>query len=444
MFKEKDFPPGALSIIKTLNNKGFRCYLVGGCIRDLLMKNKPQEWDLTTDALPRDIQGLFDKVVPTGIEYGTVTIILSDGYYEVTTFRADERYVDGRHPENVRFTKNLEEDLKRRDFTVNAMAYNPFTSEFIDLFNGKKDLKDKIIKTVGDPVKRFSEDGLRPIRACRFAAQLKFEIEKNTFKAISQSLNIIRKVAPERVKDEVVKILKTDKPSMAFELMRQSGILDIFIPELSDCFEVEQPPKFHKYDVYWHSLYSCDAAPKDNLVVRLASLLHDIAKPICKKEYTFYNHDRVGKEMTEKILKRLRFSNEIIARVSVLIINHMFDYRDEWKDATVRRFIRRIGVENLDDLFLLRIADTKAMEREIDNKYLSKLKKRINKVLDEEAALHIKDLKIDGSDVMEVLNISPSPKVGEILNYLIEKVLDDPSLNTREKLIEIIKKHGKK
>lgn len=437
---------GAADIVKALKARGFRAYLVGGCIRDSLLGREPDEWDITTNAKPDQVSNptivgkLFEKVVPTGIEYGTVTVLLPDGQYEVTTFRSDERYVDGRHPANVTFTDDIHKDLSRRDFTINALAYDPETKELIDDFEGQKDLKNKKIRTVGNPVERFSEDGLRPVRACRFAAKLEFEIEPETFDAIPKTLEIVKKVAPERIHDELVKMLSAEKPSMGFELMRKSRLLRLIIPEFEDCYGVEQPPQYHKYDVYWHSLYSCDAAPKDNYLLRLAALLHDIGKPSCKVGYTFYNHDRVGIKMAERILKRLKFSNDDIKKITTLIGNHMFDYSSEWSDAAVRRFICRIGgVENVKDLFLLRQSDAKGMEREIEAEYLTELEKRINKIIEEENALDISDLKVNGEDVMRVLIIPPGPMVGRVLNYLLEKVLDDPKLNEREILLELIK-----
>jgi len=430
---------GAKQIIETLQKEGHKAYLVGGCIRDSLLKITPLEWDITTSAKPDQVCKLFNKVVPTGLEYGTVTVILDDGQYEVTTFRSDEKYVDGRHPSNVKFTDDIHKDLSRRDFTINALAYDPKTKELVDDYQGQADLKNKQIKAIGKAEERFSEDGLRSVRACRFAAKLNFKIESKTFAAISQTLSVTQKVAPERIHDELVKILQADKPSIAFELMRESGLLKLIMPELLICFGVEQPREFHKYDVYYHNLYACDAAPKNNPMVRLACLLHDIEKPSCKKDFTFYNHDKEGAKTAEKILKRLKFSNNDIKKVSNLITNHMFNYLSEWTDAAVRRFLLRIGgVKNIADIFAIRIADNKAMGRKIDSSYLKELQKRIDKIIADENALHIKDLKVDGKDVMKVLNIAPGPQVGKTLEALLEKVLDEPKLNNRETLLKLI------
>lgn len=438
MFDSVTFPSGALKIIRTLKAEGYRCYLVGGCVRDILLSKTPKEWDLATDASPEEVGKHFKKVVPTGIEFGTVTVLIDNETFEVTTFRRDERYLDGRHPATVTYSKNLDEDLSRRDFTINAMAYDPLTKEFVDRFDGVGDLKAKLIRAVGEPVARFSEDGLRSLRACRFAGVLEFEIEAKTFEAISKTLGITRKVALERVHDELVKLLAAKKPSVGFEYMRQSGLMKEFIPELEAGVGVEQPSAYHRFDVYRHALYACDASPPDNLIGRLAALLHDISKPACKVDLTFYNHDQAGAEETEKILRRLKFSNDDLKRTANLVKNHMFDYKSAWSDAAVRRFIRRVGLENIPDLFALRRADTAAMNPDVNVGYLAELQERIDRVVAEENALNVKDLKIDGRDVMEALALPPGPKIGKVLDALLEKVLDDPSLNTRETLLKLV------
>jgi tRNA nucleotidyltransferase (CCA-adding enzyme) len=434
---------GAAQIIRALKSRGFAAYLVGGCVRDSLLGLAPAEWDITTAARPEEVGKLFDKTIPTGLDYGTVTVMLADGQYEVTTFRSDENYVDGRHPLNVRFTDNIHEDLSRRDFTINALAYDPATAELIDDFHGREDLQNKVIRSVGDPVARFSEDGLRPVRACRFAAKLEFTIEDATFAAIAGTLPVVKKVAAERLHDELVKMLTAARPSVGLELMRKCGLLQLVLPELAACYGVGQPPAYHKYDVYWHSLYACDAAPKTNPVLRLAVLLHDIAKPACKAGDTFYNHDQAGAVMAENILQRLKFGGNDIERVANLVANHMFDYTDRWSDAAVRRFLRRIGgVQNVADLFALRRADVEAMVKVNDGAYLLELQQRIDRIVAEEHALSVGDLAVDGHDVMRTLALLPGPRVGQVLNDLLEKVLDDPKLNERETLLKLISAYG--
>ena len=441
MINNKAFSKDLLGLIKTIKRAGFKCYIVGGGVRDLLLGLEPKVWDLTTDATPAQVTKRFKKVVPTGIKYGTVTVIINKIPYEITTFRSDERYIDGRHPSKVTFSKDLHKDLSRRDFTINAIAYDPTTKELVDIFGGQKDLKAKIIRAVGNPVERFKEDGLRPIRACRFAAKLGFKIEDKTLKAIPKCLSVAKKVSPERIHDELMRMLEADKPSIGIDLMRRSGLLHIYIPELLKGMGVKQPKPFHKDDVYWHNLYTCDEAPKDNPILRLAALLHDIAKPQCKVKQTFYDHENKGANTAAKIMKRLKFSNEHIKYAVNLIKNHMFNYSKEWSDSAVRRFIIRVGLDHLDDLFTIRIADIKAMGRKVEPGHPKDLRKQIKTILRKQNALHLKDLAINGNDVMRLLGIAPSQKVGEVLNKLLDKVLDNPKLNTKPKLIELIKRN---
>ena len=435
-------PNGVVNIINKLQENGFQAYVVGGAVRDLLLGCPVYDWDITTDAAPKQVASLFEKVVPTGIKYGTVTVMLEDGDFEVTTFRCDEKYSDGRHPDKVSFTKDLKEDLSRRDFTVNAIAYDPVSGSLADPFDGKTDLNNKLIKAVGAPLDRFKEDGLRTLRACRFAAKLDFKIEKKTLVAVNATLNVFKKVASERVRDEILKMLSSEKPSIGFEYMRCAGLLKIVLPELEKCVGVKQPKQFHAHDVYYHAVYACDAAPKELPMVRLAALLHDISKPQCKKGDTFYDHDNKGAETAEKIMKRLKFGSDDVKEVKNLIKNHMFNYTGQWSDSAVRRFIKRVGLGSMEDLFILRLADMKAMEKEIDAEYLKELKDRIKKVVDDENALNISDLKINGKDIMKEFKIGQGPKVGKILSFLLDNVLEDPSLNSKKTLLELAKKYN--
>ena len=440
MLSTKAFSKDLINIVKTIKKAGFKCFVVGGGVRDLILKKTVDLWDLTTDAKPEQISRLFKKVVPTGIKYGTVTVILNGKQYEITTFRSDERYVDGRHPSNVRFSKDIKADLCRRDFTINAIAYDPTTKELVDEHGGLADIKKKVIRTVGDPIERFREDGLRPLRACRFASKLNFKIDPNTLKAIPRTLSVAKKVSMERVHDELLKMLSADMPSIGLELMRKAGLLKLYIPELLKGIGVKQPKPFHKDDVYWHGLYSCDKAPKVMPILRLAALLHDIAKPKCKKGDTFYNHEKFGADTAVKIMKRLKFSNEHIKYVENLVKNHMFNYSPEWSDAAIRRFIVRVGVKNLNDLFMLRAADIKAMGRPVEAGHPRKLRGRIAKILKAQNALHLNALKVNGNDVMKALKMPPGPKVGEVLDKLLEKVIDDPRLNSRPELLRLMER----
>lgn len=434
-----ELPKNVLIICTKLHENNFKAYVVGGSIRDLIIGKPVYDFDIATDATPSQISSLFEKVIPTGIDFGTVTIILNGENFEVTTFRCEERYSDGRHPDKISFATNIEDDLSRRDFTVNAIAYDPISNNIIDPFNGQDDLKRKLIRCVGDPILRFNEDGLRPMRACRFAAKLNFEIEKNTFNAINKTLDIFKKVAPERIHDEIIKMLSSSLPSIGLEYMRKSGLLEIVMPELLEGLGIEQPKPYHVYDVYYHGIYSCDYGPKENPILRLALLLHDIAKPMCKKDMTFYNHEKVGAKIAIDILKRLKFSSSDQEFVENLITNHMFNYDSTWTDSAVRRFIKRVGLDTVEDLFSLRIADMDAMNKITSSGYLDELRNRIAKVIADENALDVSDLKISGTDLMMELNIKEGPLVGKTLNYLLEKVLDDPGLNGREKLIELAK-----
>ncbi len=443
----KELNPIIYPLGQKLIKAGYQIFVVGGLIRDILLHRtlSHNEFDLATDATPEELKKIFSHVIPTGIKHGTVSLIRDDVLFEITTFRADGKYSDGRHPDKVQFAKTIEEDLSRRDFTINAFAYDLATKRLIDRHEGLQDLENNIIKTIGNPDERFQEDGLRLLRAIRFASVLNFSIEEKTYKSINKNLYMLEKVAIERIKDEFVKIIQSDKPSLGIELMRKTEILRKIIPELLIGYGMSQN-RFHKYDVYCHLLSSCDAAPKDNLEVRLAALFHDLAKPVTKlnkdegTEATFYNHEVLSALVSKKILKRLRFSNEIIDKVEKLVGLHMFYYTEEWTDSAVRRFLKKAGLDYLDKLFLLREADRvgNGMKEE-RSRHLEELKVRIQKVLEEENAFTIKHLKVDGNDVMRLRNIPPSPEVGKILDYLLEKVLDDASLNNKEKLEEMIK-----
>ncbi len=432
------------AICATLTGNGYECYLIGGSVRDLILGIPVYDYDFATNAYPEEVMKLFKKVVPTGIKHGTVTVLMHYAHYEITTYRADGKYSDGRHPDTVVFSKTLKEDVERRDFTINGLAYDVSTNEVIDYVGGMRDIEKKIIRTIGDPLQRFSEDGLRPYRACRFAAKLHFTINRETLEAIPQVLDIAKKISVERIRDEMKKILETDVPSVGFEYMRVTGLLDLCLPELAQGFGMEQN-KYHMYDIYYHSIYSCDAAPREKPMVRLAALLHDIGKVQTRREgsdgdYTFYNHEVISSKIARKIMRRLKFSNDEIEYVTNLIVNHMFHYTNDWTDGAVRRFIRKVGFDNLDDLFLLRIADRCGNGlREGLPEPIWKLKKHIHKVIEKDNAFTVKDLDIDGHIIMEQLKVKPGPIIGKILNELLEKVLDNPELNKQDILITLAK-----
>jgi len=431
-----------VSLVKRFKDNGFDCYLVGGSVRDLILDHELYDYDFATNAKPEEVMKLFRRVIPTGIKHGTVSVLKNNRTFEVTTYRADGKYVDGRRPESVSFSDTITEDVLRRDFTINGLAYDIFNEEVLDYVGGLEDLRKGIIRTIGDPIARFSEDGLRTYRACRFAAKLGFEIEQATFDAIGQCLDVAQKVAAERVRDELNKLLETEKPSTGIEYLRKTGLLRLFLPELADCYEVDQN-KYHVHDVYYHSIYSCDAGPREEPLLRLSALLHDVGKVSAKGigddgEGTFYNHEVIGARMVRRIMKRLKYSNEELARVNNLVINHMFHYTDDWTDGAVRRFMRKVGVENLTDLFTLRMADRKGNgSREGLPAPIRILQSRIAKAIEEENAITVRDLQLNGHDLMSTFGLNPGPAIGRILNELLEIVLDDPELNTRESLMDL-------
>jgi len=425
-------------------------YLVGGAVRDMLRGKKIHDWDLTTNALPEEVTAIIKKakgkVVPTGIKHGTVTVFYKNQSAEITTFRTEGDYTDGRRPDQIHFTSSVEEDLSRRDFTMNAIALRLPDGALVDPFNGENDIKAKIIRCVGNAGERFSEDGLRPLRAVRFASCLGFEIEKQTLDAIPLSLSISEKVSWERVRDEFDKILASPVPSAGFRLMEKTGLLKLFLEELSICRGVEQKG-FHEFDVLDHSLLACDFAAEKNYSheVRLASLFHDIGKPSSRKKdengiYTFHRHEEISAELSRKILNRFHYPNAVIDSVCHLVKEHMFHYTEDWTDAAVRRFIARIKEENLEEMYRLRRCDTYGFSGKETNPHtLMLLAKRTDKMLESGRAFTLKDLAVSGNDLTEE-GIPPGKIMGMILKELLETVLDDPEQNTREKLLEIARR----
>jgi tRNA nucleotidyltransferase (CCA-adding enzyme) len=467
-------PSYVQKVSRILSKEGYKCYLVGGALRDVVYGKVPNDYDLATDAKPETMLQIFPKSVSTGARFGMVTALVRDSHGEihevqVTTFRSEENYVDGRWPSKVVFIDDLDIDLSRRDFTFNAMALDltsaamdgDETSREFDLydpFGGVRDLGIKVVRAVGTPIERFKEDGLRAFKACRMASQLQFDIEEETMKAIKQALPIAKMVSMERIRDEFVKMLmESPKPSRGLELMRQTGLLEIFLPELLEGYGVEQK-LYHSDDVYWHALKACDVAP-DN--VKIAALLHDIGKPRTNMgDGRFYGHDVESAGMAEEIMRRLKFPRSEIERTVKLIESHMFFFphvqegmtqeeiekisEKEWSDAAVRRFISKVGEENIEALFQLRIADAISNPKTaFQPKEIEVLQRRISEVREKDMALKVTDLAVKGEDIIEA-GIPRGPEVGKVLNYLLEKVLDDPLLNTKEKLISLAKDYEKK
>jgi len=449
----KAIHPGLKEIASLFNNGGKEIYLVGGAVRDMLRGEKIHDWDLATNALPQEVIDIVKraggKVVPTGIKHGTVTVFYKHNTAEVTTFRLESGYSDGRRPDEVHFTSDIEEDLSRRDFTMNAIALRLPEGKIVDPFGGETDIKAGIIRCVGNAAERFNEDGLRPLRAVRFSSQLGFEIEQKTFDAIAGALCVSAKVSWERVRDEIDKILASPIPSRGFLLMEKAGLLKLFLEELALCRGVEQKG-YHRFDVLDHCLFACDYSSANDYSreLRLASLFHDVGKPDVRQQgengvWTFYRHEETSARLCKKILNRLRYSNAVIDSVCHLIKEHMFHYTDEWSDSAVRRFIARVGEENLEDLYRLRRADTCAFAgKEGDTSSLLLLANRVDKVMAESKALSVKDLAVSGKDLIEA-GINSGKMMGIILKELLETVLDDPAQNTREKLLEIAVKFYK-
>jgi putative nucleotidyltransferase with HDIG domain len=443
----KTIHPILKEISSIFNSNGKELYLVGGAVRDMLRGQKIHDWDLATDAFPEEVTNIIKraggKVVPTGIKHGTVTVFYKNQSAEITTFRIETGYSDGRRPDQVHYAAKIEEDLSRRDFTMNAIALRLPSGETVDPFGGAADIKAGIIRCVGNANERFGEDGLRPMRAVRFASQLNYEIEKNTLEAIHGALNVCEKVSWERVRDEIDKILGSSIPSRGFHLMEKTGLLKLYINELAVCRGIDQKG-YHHFDVLDHSLLACDYAASKNYSreVRLAALFHDVGKPSVREMdtsgvWTFYRHEEVSANMCKTILTRLRYPNAVIDSVCHLIKEHMFQYTDNWSDAAVRRFISRVGEANLEDIFRLRRADIYGFSgKEPDYRSIVLLIERVKKVITNGRAFTLKDITVSGNDLME-LGIKPGKKMGVILNELLETVLDDPEQNTRDRLLKI-------
>jgi putative nucleotidyltransferase with HDIG domain len=424
------------------NRSGKQVFLVGGAVRDILRGKKAHDWDLATDARPEEVSALFRRVVPTGIKHGTVTILYKGHSLETTTFRTESDYHDGRRPGRVDYAATIEEDLSRRDFTMNAMALELPGGRLVDPFGGAADIKRKVIRGVGNAYERFNEDGLRPLRALRFACQLGFTVDEAALKAIPGALKTTAKVSPERIRDEIDKILASPKPSAAFLLMEKTGLLKALFPDLAVCRGAEQKG-YHRFDVLDHSLLACDYAAANGFPpqVTLAALFHDIGKPFTRELkdgiWTFYNHERESARLARSILKQYRYPNAITDAAIHLVEEHMFFYDDTWTDAAVRRFIIRVGEKNLEDIYALRRSDaygTTGIAPPPD--MLLPLIRRVGAVLAQRQAFSLKDLAVSGKDLITI-NIKPGPGMGIILNELLEAAVDDPALNNREKLLEI-------
>ncbi|WP_028973587.1 CCA tRNA nucleotidyltransferase [Spirochaeta cellobiosiphila] len=431
-----------LNLGKIFHKNGYSIYLVGGAVRNMVLGLDPKDYDLTTDATPEEVMRMFKRVIPTGIQHGTVTILFGCDQYEVTTFRSEGKYTDNRRPESIKYISDLNEDLRRRDFTINSMAIDLKDLKLYDPNSGLLDIKSKLIRAIGNPVDRFEEDSLRLMRACRFASQLGFSIESATLVGISNKASNIVNISYERIRDEFSKILLSQKPSYGLDLLRKTGILKEILPELFNCYGIKQN-EYHRWDVYHHCLYSCDAS-KNILEIRLAVLFHDIGKVDSQKlnskgRITFYNHELIGADIAKNILTRLKYPNHVINKVNHLIKHHMFNYSSDLSDQAIRRFISRVGIQNIDDLLELKRADIKGFDTDSIDNNINKFVNHINKVKTKDAAFTVGDLNITGNDLYEFANIPKNKDMGKILKELLDVVLDDPSQNYIDNLLKLAK-----
>ena len=434
-------PAQVAEIIDKLNSAGYEAYAVGGCVRDSLLGREPHDWDITTSATPYEVKGIFRRTVDTGIKHGTVTVLLGDEGFEVTTFRVDGEYSDHRHPEEVSFTRELSEDLLRRDFTINAMAYSEPTG-VVDLYGGLSDLENKVIKAVGDPDARFDEDALRIMRAVRFAAQLGFTVEENTKAAIVRHTEFLRDVSAERIETELTKLITSPHPEKLIDAY-QLGITAVILPEFDKMMETPQNNPFHKYDVGRHTIAVMQNVPAVR-AMRFAALFHDMAKPECKTTDEagidhFKMHSVKGADMAVSIMRRLKMDNDTIKRVKRLVYWHDYGIKGDVTKKSLRRMLSQFGAENFEDYYSIRQADMLGQSDymlEEKKANLLHIRSMYEEIIAEDDCLTIKDLKVGGSDVMAI-GVPAGPEVGKILKYLLDKVLDDPSCNEKEKLLQM-------
>lgn len=436
-----ELPRKVVLIIKNLQRHGYDAYAVGGCVRDSILNRKPEDWDITTSAKPEQVKRIFRRTVDTGIEHGTVTVLIGKDGFEVTTYRVDGLYEDGRHPKEVTFTSRLEEDLKRRDFTINAMAYND-DERLVDAFGGMRDLNYHLIRCVGDPKERFSEDALRILRAVRFSAQLAFPIEPETAEAIKSLAPNLEKISAERIQAELVKLLVSDHPERIQDAC-ELGITKVVLPEWDDMVGVKQNTPHHKYDVAAHTVHALQNVKNDK-VLRLTMLFHDMGKPVMKTTDEngrdhFKGHAIASEQIAKTVMKRLKFDNDTIRKVTKLVAYH--DYRMEPTGANVRRAMHEIGVELFPYYLAVRLADTKAQssyERRGKLENIIQIRELYRNALRNKECVTLKDLAVTGTDLIN-LGIAPGKELGTLLNELLDMVIEDPAWNQKGKLCDYMK-----
>lgn len=443
---EKDIPDSVKTIFEKFVLRGFEIYAVGGSVRDLLLARPTANWDFTTNATPSEIQEIFPESFYNN-SFGTVGVNIESGeVYEITTFRTERGYTDKRHPDQVSWGKTLEEDLARREFTISAIALSYVSGKLsiIDPYYGQEDLKKRIVKAIGDPQVRFEEDALRLIRGIRIATQLGFAIEERTFDAMKTAAPNITNISTERIRDELIKILSTNYPADGIMLLFSSGLLKEILPELTQGYGVLQA-KHHKYDVFKHSVESLRNCPSGDWLVRLATLIHDIGKPVVARgegaDRTFHNHEVTGATIAKNIADRLHFKREWRDKLYLLVRWHQFSVDEFQTDSAIRRFIRRVGSENLREMFDLRIGDRLGGGCVTATSW--RLKKYMERTIEVQKHIpSVNDLKVDGHDVMKILNVPPGPIIGKILNQLFEEIVEDPSKNEREYLLKRVGELG--
>ena len=459
-------PDYVTHVTSELEKAGFEAFLVGGCVRDLILGREPKDWDVTTNATPEEIIPLFEKTIYenkfgtvgvllpltppafshlplAGEEEENVTCVTKYNIIEVTPYRIETKYSDFRHPDEVRFSKDIKDDLKRRDFTMNALALN-YKGHLVDLYKGQEDIKDRVIKAVGIPNERFQEDALRMLRAIRFSVQLDFAVSYETMQSIIENAPLIKNVSFERIRDEFVKIIESEKPSVGIAMLSKLGLLKYIIPELEEGIGCVQGGA-HIYDVFEHCLQALDHSANKGFgtEVRLASLFHDIGKPKSrrtgiKKEYTFYGHEVIGERITKKIMERLKFPKKSTDLVVSLVRNHMFfSDTEQISLSAVRRIVQKVGNENIWTLMEIRECDRVGMKKAEAPYRLRKYHAMIEEVLHD--PISVGQLEIDGEYMIKELHMKPGPRMGWILSALLEEVLDDPKKNTKEHLTELIK-----
>lgn len=434
-------------IINTIMEAGYEAYAVGGCIRDSVLGREPSDWDITTSASPYQVKELFRRTVDTGIKHGTVTVMLDKDGYEVTTYRIDGAYEDGRHPREVVFTASLLEDLKRRDFTINAMAYNE-KDGLVDAFDGMGDIERKMVRCVGNPMERFSEDALRIMRAVRFSAQLGYRIEEETAGAIGRLALELKRISAERIQTELVKLLLSPHPDY-LKIAYETGITEVILPEFDCCMKTEQINPHHCYSVGIHILESVKAVRADK-ALRLAMLFHDMGKPAClsidgEGIYHFHGHPKVSEEIAETILHRLKFDNDTIYTVKKLVKFH--DQYIDPEPECVRRAIRKVGEDVFPLLLEVKEADIFAQsdyQRSVKEKNLKEVREAYRYILKENQCISLRTLAVNGRDLIEYAGMKPGKELGETLNSLLDQVIENPLLNEREYLLNAVKEQLKR